>query len=344
MVRSIRKLGFTLIELLVVIAIIAVLIGLLVPAVQKVREAAARTQCQNNLKQISLAAMNYESVNKVLPPGSNVSPNSPSGGWTIGPPYAGPYTSVLAYILPYVEQDNVYKAIKQWSITYGQDDYFLFNTTAQAWAYGTPPFDYQVGVTPTNGTGKFTPAEAHIKTFVCPSDDADTVTISPNNGGVIDAYWLEAGSIWIDYVYDLPGYGHDWGASNYISNGGYLGTFTSPQYAGPYYQNSQTKITTIGDGTSNTIAFGETLAGRDTPPRDFRLTWMGAGTMPTAWGLAADGAARWYKFSSRHTGVVQFGFGDGSVRPIAKGSNYNQFIYASGMNDGRVVDFSQLGQ
>ena len=147
-----RRSGFTLIELLVVIAIIAILIGLLVPAVQKVREAAARTQCNNNLKQIGLALHNYHDANKALPFGK-------------GPPYAGApiYArwSVHSKILPYLEPDNLYKSL---------DFNFPPNTPGMA----GPVINFMPAF--TNPGGQNAMSSTQVPLFLCPSDPASIVT------------------------------------------------------------------------------------------------------------------------------------------------------------------------
>jgi len=321
MSRSLRRSAFTLIELLVVIAIIAVLIGLLLPAVQKVRESAASASCKNNLKQISLGAHAYAGNNNgFYPPGSILSPNAVSGNggaYTLAPPYAGPYTGVLAFLLPYVEQANLHKQIPT--------AYFTLNTTQGAWAYSTPPYDFQSGASPTNGTGYPKWADTHIKTYECPSDNP-YAQLTAVTDWVIDAYMVTStGTDYLDYVLNVPNFGAEMGASNYLGCAGYLSsanTATSLKYKGVYAANSRTRITDVKDGTSNTMAFGEVASGNYSGS-NFRLTWMGAGGMSTAPGIVANYP---WSFYSKHSGnVINVGLCDGSVRSITPSADYNSF-------------------
>src|SRR5205823_1200849 len=146
MARRSRPQAFTLIELVVVIAIIAILIGLLLPAVQKVREAANRAKCMNNLKQIGLAIHNHDFTTGRLPPGyigtSPVITEDPAD------PTSAPWVGCLAILLPYLEQDALYRQLNvNWDLN---------RPTGPAWY--TDPTNLQA-------------ARARIKLLECPTDD-----------------------------------------------------------------------------------------------------------------------------------------------------------------------------
>jgi prepilin-type N-terminal cleavage/methylation domain-containing protein/prepilin-type processing-associated H-X9-DG protein len=384
MVRTSKRSGFTLIELLVVIAIIGVLIGLLLPAVQKVREAANRASCQNNLHQIALASHNYQSAFGKFPPGINVSPFSTDangGAYNLPPPTAGPYTGVLAYLLPYMEQDNVFQQLPGnpgGNTGTGAPIGSLFDpkTVAGAWAYNYAPYDFNSGSAALppwgsyNGTGYPKPAaEAAIKSYLCPSDNAgpgnntlifgpfDALGVYSNPSGVTPT--ATGFGLYVDYVGDVPGFGRELGRSSYIGVGGGYGKVdpgdTRPshvrlaRYVGVYYMSSHTKISDITDGTSNTLAFGEYLGGQHiNGSRYGEMTWLGAGWMGTRWGLApiydesgSGGQVNdytWVQFQSNHSGLVNFAFADGSVRPVFKTADFPTYLAMSGMKDGTITD------
>ncbi|MSQ93808.1 MAG: DUF1559 domain-containing protein [Gemmataceae bacterium] len=300
MKHTYRRTGFTLIELLVVIAIIAILIALLVPAVQKVREAANRTQCQNNMKQIMLACHTYAGNFNVLPPGG-VQTNG-TYGLTIG---------TLPFILPYIEQSAVFKQIPQTMFVQATSDYW--------WANGS-----------SWGAASYT-----IPTFLCPSDVQPLLSVT--YGDVASATAIPGTSTY--QVWYFPG-NNNKGRTNYVACTGYIGTGNA-LYCGVFYPNSVVRLSNIQDGSSQTLGFGENLGGPlPVANRALNFTWMGTGTLATAWGMANS---QWYTYGSMHTGgVVQFAFCDGSVRSVGQNANYNSYIYSSGKDDRQTYSYESL--
>jgi prepilin-type N-terminal cleavage/methylation domain-containing protein len=306
--------GFTLIELLVVIAIIAILIGLLLPAVQKVREAAARMQCDNNLKQIALASHDFQSTYGRLPPGCNSDPP----GQPIS--FAYQYYGTLAFLLPYIEQDNLYKQLSP-----------------------APNLNsLQPGANWWNTSG-WNAAFYRIKIFECPSDTAASaqtifVLTDTQPAGPSSAY-LQAWSFGSNPPYNF-------GVTNYLGVMGGMGKLNNgwDPWAGLYYTQSAVSMTqlTAADGASNTLAFGEnsTLAGQLAGNGSNGFAWMGAGGMPVAYGFSP---AAWWTFSSNHPGVINFALGDGSVRGISKTAATRAIRSAAGWMDGEVYDPSAAG-
>jgi prepilin-type N-terminal cleavage/methylation domain-containing protein/prepilin-type processing-associated H-X9-DG protein len=328
LLTRVRGGGFTLIELLVVIAIIAILIGLLVPAVQKVREAAARTQCQNNLKQIGLAVHAYHDATRSLPPDR----------------IANDWITWAVLILPYLEQDNVYR---------------LWDRTRR---YAEQP-------APVGSAAD--PAPHNIPVYFCPSrrspgpfSVAYTLTTVP--GGTVSA---RPGGIG-DYA-SVSGFANNRGSMRIGLPSGLAGGTTVRANNAPFNNSGpgatvtsfshQTRFATIKDGTSNTLLVGEkhirpnSLQGKaeDRSVFDsgvgnaFRrfIGTNGAATSPTQDFIIANPAdassTSNNQFGSAHGSTCNFVFADGSVRSIPASTDL-RILTALGLPDDGVpvsIDF-----
>jgi len=307
--QATRHQGFTLIELLVVIAITGILISLLLPAVQASREAARRTQCLNNLKQIGLACHEFHDSHRRFPPGFLGPLDTP----TQENRSQGQRTGALVFLLPYLEQNNVHTPIDSEKQQY--DNISLYDLEQD----GTPWW---------NRAKAWKMAESKISAFRCPDDTAtqarygmaESVLTYMNEGCITEA---------IFWFCSRPA---DIGRTNYLGVAGGVGVVGCPAWdrrRGVFTNRSKTRFRGITDGTSNTLLFGEAVGGR--PQADFFYSWMGCGTMATAWGIG-DGSP--FQFDSHHPGVVQFTLADGSARGISKQTETDILVALSGISEG----------
>jgi prepilin-type N-terminal cleavage/methylation domain-containing protein len=349
--------GFTLVELLVVIAIIGILVALLLPAIQAARESARRNACSNNLKQLGLAALNYESTRKVFPPGFLGSIDESDFGRLDDPTRPPPnnkhqWHGVLLYLLPHLEAQSVYDQVTL-TLETGIDS----RDTTQWW--GDP------------NAGDY--GQTTLSAFLCPSmvnSRPDGITaimygeLSPSTFTIHAGYWDTDVGLGLTHYMGVAGIFGKVGSGWYAVLGPNQEVQLDKAWVGIYTTRSKTSNAHIVDGTSKMLMFGEApgTVGQGIQAEDgsghgeFALgnSWLGSANLPTVFGLDSsvengfpNSGARyqihWSYFGSLHQGnVVQFVYADGSVHGIPKEVTVPVLDALSTIQGGETEDLSQF--
>jgi prepilin-type N-terminal cleavage/methylation domain-containing protein/prepilin-type processing-associated H-X9-DG protein len=368
--QSGRRVGFTLIELMVVILIIGILVSLLLPAVQQAREAARKSQCANNLRQIGIALMSYEGTHKCFPPGQvNLLYSANSSFTQVGYRWVWPFepttqnlgfaggvgsiggapaivnqlgpgaslqgSSWMLFLLPYIEKDTIYK---MWNFNYN------------VWYNGSLLYPTIVDM----GTGPQTyyPAQTEIPTFYCPSRrTAMDVRTKTNNCFRVDMNWTGGGN-------DYGGCGGSGVLFNDLDNratydllpaqlANYPTTSILPAgiHRGVFYVNSNTRISDIQDGTTSVIMAGEVMRMNGLFQQNVNpllissdgWAWGGAATIFSC-RFGINKGVHYDNAGSNHPGgVAQFLFCDGSVHPLTQQLNLTVFQNLGNVSNGMAI-------
>jgi prepilin-type processing-associated H-X9-DG protein len=336
-----------LIELLVVIAIIAILIGLLLPAVQKIREAANRMSCSNNLKQIGLALHNYHDVNGRFPPGGHTGDMITTGDW------GDDRGTWLVYLLPFIEQDNIFKQITNsasFGVNRGKDPAQVYNSLG-------------IARTATDGLFYLQRTKAP-KIYRCPSDPENT-GFKSNYVGSVGPQCTPgqcgggAGAPWAEWCNpETSGFGGGQAGMGYTWSPDHGNSWTASDIRGCFNRLCcEIRFTSVSDGLSNTILCGEVLCNENdhlNPDPNFsqwvhfnggiahNTTIIPINTKSATWDTCNTNPALYAKnnwsvswgFKSGHTNGANFLFGDGSVKFLPKTIDHKLYQLLGCRNDG----------
>ena len=348
--------AFTLTELLVVIGIVGVVMAIILPAIQKAREAANRMICGNHLRQIALAAHHFHADHGRLPPGY-LGPSLARNADFPDHWYEGQWVGHFPLLLPYLEQDALLRRLDiNFSPRYVSQRKWFWSAPARG--PGAPH------------VGNYTVAMTDLKFFRCPS--AANYTPEYNNptpaggGTMLGLHVFNNPQRGPDTSGWRDEYGTAWrfrplGRTNYMGVAG-CGSGTHPyfnQFSGIYVNRLQRSLgqVTARDGTSNTLLYGE-VAGTfawNQRPETMDISWMAGGGLGTYLGLQRASTGTLLTFTSWHSAGVQFAFADASVRLLRFGNtqwpggttppnnpDWLLLQQLAGWRDGAATDVSRL--